>query len=373
MLFIRSEHLQPGMILAKDIDLKNNNFISSLLSEGEILNQTYINKILIHGILGVYVEGETINDIIIKPYIDISLEKESLHEIERVFTNFKNNKGKLDSTTIEQISKIVFSLTYDILPKKGLANNIIEFKKYDDCTYQHCLNVAVLNISTGVALGLNEHMLHELGMCGILHDIGKMLISLQIINKPGKLTQEEFQNIKMHPIYACKQLKNLVSHEILKGIEDHHEKLDGSGYPYGRKNKNISLYGKILAVCDVYDALTSDRPYRKTCFPNEVIEYMMGCVDTHFDYEIFNKFIKNIVAYPTGTFVKLSNGILGVVIKNFSENILRPIVRIINQDDTLGDDIDLFNDKNFMNVTIVGMGYKHNNINILSSQNLFSK
>jgi HD-GYP domain-containing protein (c-di-GMP phosphodiesterase class II) len=371
MLFVKSENLKIGMIIAKDLDLKNDSFIPSLLSKGEVLSRSYINKIIIYGISGVFVEGKGFNNITIKPYLDKTIEEKSLLEIESVFTNFKNNEGRIDASMVNQISKIVSSLTSDILPKKDLANNIKELKNYDDYTYYHCLNVAVLSISTGVALNLSEKMLRDLGMCGILHDIGKMLIPLKIINKPGKLTHEEFANIKMHPVYACNQLKNIVSDEILTGIEEHHEKMDGSGYPYGKKNESISLYGKILAVCDVYDALTSDRPYRKTCFPGEVIEYMMGCVDKHFDLEILSKFLKSIAAYPVGTYVKLSNKVLGVVIKNFSENILRPVVRVINQDNTLGMDIDLFNDKTFMNVTIIGMGYDINSINVLSSKNVF--
>lgn len=373
MLYIKSALLRPGMILAKDIDYHNNdNTISTLLYKGEILNQIYINRILYYNIESIYIEGESLIDIAIKPYLDKNLEDKSLSEIESVFLKFKKQDGKIDSTSVKQISEIVYKLTEEISHKDGLAHNIIEFKNYDDYTYQHCLNVAILNISTGTTLGLNEHMLHELGICGMLHDIGKMLIPIEIINKPSRLTPEEFEIIKLHPLNAVKQLNGLVSSEVLKGIASHHEKLNGSGYPYGKTGNNIPLYGKILAICDVYDALTSDRSYRKTSFPGEVIEYMMGCVDTFFDYEILNIFLKSIVAYPIGTFVILSNGINGVVVKNYSENIMRPVVRIINKDNKYEENIDLFYDKNYMNVTITGIGYQNNNINITASKNTFS-
>lgn len=360
MLFITKEHLKTGMILARDIYLySSDNFSSLLLTKNQVLNDIYINRIKFHNIPGVYIESEAFEDIIVECNINQKLEAKSLSEIKEVYYKFKNATGKIDVSTVKQISTIVDSLVSEILEKKQLSNNIIEFKSYDDYTYQHCLNVGVLSISTGIALGLSEHMLHELGMAGLLHDIGKMLIPLEIINKPDKLTKEEFDIMKTHPINSVGQLEYLVSYDVLRGIESHHEKMDGTGYPYGRKKDNIHLYGKILSICDVYDALTSDRSYRKNCFPSEVIEYLMGCSDTHFDYEILSKFLRTIVAYPIGTFVKLSNEKIGVVVKNFSENIMRPVVRIINEDNTAGDDIDLLYDYKFMNITITGMGYDY--------------
>lgn len=364
MLFITKEHLKAGMVLARDIILDNydDNSIILLLSKGQELNDIFINKIVFHNIAGAYIENEAFNDINIKPTIDTKIEAKALSEIKKVFCEFKMSTGKINTSSIKRISKIVDELIIDVLNKRELSYNIIEFKNHDGYTYQHCLNVAVLSITTGISLGLNEHMLHDLGMSGLFHDIGKMFIPLEIINKKEPLTEEEFEIIKTHPQKAVNLLEHLVSYEILRGIENHHEKLDGSGYPYGRTKDNINFYGKILAICDVYDALTSDRSYRKTCFPSEVIEYIMGCADTHFDYDILCKFLKNIVAYPLGTFIRLSNGQIGVVVKNYSENIMRPVVRIINQDNLVGEDIDLLYDKNYMNVTITGMGYDYENI-----------
>ncbi len=372
MLYIKSKIIRPGMILAKDIEYYNSdNTTSTLLYKGEVLNQVYINRILYHNIPGIYIESIPSKEISFQPYLTKRLEDKSLSEIEGVFSKLKKQENKLDSASVKQISDIVYELTAEILPKKGLAHNIMEFKNYDDYTYQHCLNVAILNISTGVTLGLDENELHELGICGILHDIGKMFIPLDIINKPGKLTSEEFEIIKTHPMHAINQLRNLVSPDVLMGIESHHEKINGSGYPHGKTGESIPLFGKISAVCDVYDALTSDRSYRKTCFPNEVIEYMMGAAGTLFDYDILKAFLRSIVAYPVGTYVKLSNNIIGIVVKNYSENIMRPIVRIINEDNSYGEAIDLYNDKKFMNITITAMGHSYDSINITASQNTF--
>jgi len=360
MLFITNKYLKPGMILAKDVVLcSDSNFSALLLSEGQVLNNAYIRKIIHHSIDGAYIKSEAFEDINVESYIDDKIKTESLTQIKDVYYEFKMSSGKIKASAIKQISSVVDDLITELLRKDDLTYNVIDFKNFDIYTYQHCLNVALLSISTGISLGMGDHELHELGMAGLLHDIGKMLIPVEILNKPGKLTDEEYEIMKTHPVNALKQLRNLVSSNVLRGIENHHEKLDGTGYPYGRKSDNIHYYGKILAVCDIYDALTSDRPYRRSAYPNEVIEYLMGCVDTHLDYDILNHFMKVIVAYPIGTFVKLSSGQLAVVVKNYPENIMRPLVRIVNPDGTVGDDMDLFHDTEYMNLTIVDMGYDY--------------
>jgi len=360
MLFITNKHLKPGMILARDIILYNNNNIRTLLlSKGQVLNNAFIKKITYHNIDGAYIESKDFADISVESYIDDELTAKSLKQVNDIYYEFKASSGKINASTIKKISTIADNLITELLYKSDLSYSIIDFKNYDNYTYQHCLNVSILSISTGISLGLHENMLHDLGMAGLLHDIGKMLIPVEILNKPGKLTDEEFEIMKTHPVIAVNQLKNIVPQSILSGIENHHEKMDGTGYPYGLSGKNISYYGKILAVCDVYDALTSDRSYRMASFPSEVIEYIMGCADTHFDYEILKSFLKVIVAYPIGTFVKLSNENLAVVVKNNAENIMRPVIRIINDDGIVGDDIHLLYDKNYMNVTIIDMAYDY--------------
>ncbi len=360
MLFITNKYLKPGMILAKDIILYNSsNFNSLLLTKGQVLNRTFINRIHYHSIEGAYIESEVFADIEVDSYINDTLKAKSLKTVKDVYYELKMSWGKVNSASIRQISGIVDSLITEILYKDNLSYNIIDFKNYDDYTYQHCLNVATLAISTGIAMGLGEGMLHDLGMAGLLHDIGKMMIPIEILNKPGKLTDEEFDIIKEHPVNAVNLLKDLVPYSVLSGIQSHHEKLDGTGYPYGIAGSNIHFYGRVLAVCDVYDALTSDRSYRMTSFPSEVIEYIMGCADKHFDYEILKSFLQVIVAYPIGTFVKLSDKRFAVVVKNNSENIMRPIVRIINSDGTVGKDVDLLYDKKYMNITITDMAYDY--------------
>lgn len=362
MLFITSKYLRPGMILAKDIYLyNNNNFNTLLLTKGQVLNNAYIKRVNYYNIDGVYIDTEAFADIEIDSFIDDNLAAASLSQIKDVYNEFKISSGKISALSIKKLSFVIDNLITELLNKDDLTYNVIDFKNYDSYTFQHCLNVALLSISTGISLGFSEYKLHDLGMAGLLHDIGKTSIPLEILNKPGKLTNEEYEIIKTHPVNAVKQLQHLVPNDVLRAIESHHEKLDGTGYPYGRKANNIHYNAKILAASDVYDALTSDRPYRKATFPNEVIEYIMGCADTHFDYEVLKHLIKIIVAYPIGTFVKLSNGKLAVVVKNYPENTMRPLIRLVNLDGTVGDDLDLLYDNDYMNITIIDMGYDYDN------------
>lgn len=352
-MFITKKHLKPGMILARDLYLYNGNFRTLLLAQGEPLNSNHINRIISQDLDGAFIENGPFNDLDYVYGINKNLESKAFTEIKKVYSKLYENRGIINESSIHGFSSVVDELISEISVKKELTDDILYFKNHDEYTFQHCLSVANLCISTGLYMGLSKPRLHDLGMAAFLHDIGKTKIPLEILNKPSKLTHEEFEIMKSHPTNGVNMLKNLVSDEILCSIESHHEKLDGTGYPNGKSGESIPIYGKILAVCDVYHALSSNRPYRKACFPNEVIEYIMGCADTHFDYDVLNMFLKNIVAFPVGSLIKLSNGLVGFVIKNNIGNNMRPIIRIINPDNTVGEDIDLYNNHDYMSTTIV--------------------
>ncbi len=364
MLFIPTELLKPNMVLAKDVNLSiSESLCLPLLTKGQTLNHLFIRKIKYHDIIGVYVENEISKNIIPQEVINEKLKQEILIDIKKNFNSFKDKRGELNIHIVESIAKMAKKLVLEILSKEEIMINLIDLKIYDDYTYRHCLCVAILSITMGITLDFNEFMLIELALCGLLHDLGKMMIPNEIVNKPDFLNPEEYDVMKTHPLIAAKQLKKLsiVSDAVIRGIECHHEKYDGTGYPYGLKGNQIPLYSKILAIADVYDAITSTRSYRRACFPNEAIEYVMGSVDTHFDYEILRAFLKNIAAYPVGTFISLSDGNLGVVVRNLQINPLRPVIRIIYPNGSTSKNIDLAQDIKYINLTIVGMGYENPN------------
>lgn len=350
------------MILARDIRLNTASKHSlPLLTKGSVLTEEYIQRIAHYNIRGAYVESNIDCDFAVTETISEGLKHRTLSDIQGVFKDFTVNRSVLNPAKVTALMKTAKDLVDDILQNKDNMVSLSELKSYDDYTYYHSLCVAVLSISTGVALGLPAKDLNEIAISGLLHDLGKMTIPLEILNKPSALTEEEFEIIKGHPTAALAQMRNrhLFPVEVTGAIESHHERYDGTGYPYGLKGTNIPFYGRILAVCDVYDALTSNRPYRKQLLPNEAIEYIMGCAGTHFDYEILSFFLKTVAAYPIGSLVHLSNGQQAIVTRNQPNNTLRPMIQLIRPDGSSGEEIDLFNDTDYMKVTITGISYEN--------------
>ncbi|MPM29739.1 Cyclic di-GMP phosphodiesterase [bioreactor metagenome] len=356
MIYIPVGHLKDGMILAQNVNTEVGG--NPLLAKGQVLKEIYINRLKYFNITGVYIESSFSNDVEMIPMIDEKLKTEALLQLKSTFNDLANT-GKLMVSTIQSLKDIAYRLVDSILSNEEVLINLIDLKGYDDYTYQHSLCVTIIAVSLGNKMDLNKSILKQLALSGLLHDLGKMSVPKTILNKPGKLTDEEFEIIKQHPETAVKLLEKtrLISTMALQGIQSHHERFDGNGYSRGLSGDNIPLFGRILAVADVYDALTSNRPYRKAGLPNEVIEYMMGNAYIHFDYEVLKAFLKSVVAYPAGMLVTLSDGKKAMIVKNNEENTLRPIVRLINNNETEYTDIDLLHNEEYWNITIVGMGY----------------
>ena len=208
--------------------------------------------------------------------------------------------------------------------------NLARLKTKDDYTYMHSVAVCALMIALGKQLGLEGNDLKEAGLAGLLHDVGKMMIDEEVLNKPGKLTDEEFNIVKDHPRKGW---------EILQGSSDitataldvclhHHERMDGKGYPEKLAGEQISLFAKMGAVCDGYDALTSHRCYKNGWEPAETIRKMAEWRNGHFDERVFQAFVKTIGIYPSGTLVRLKSGRLAIVMEQTEKSLLTPIVKI---------------------------------------------
>jgi HD-GYP domain-containing protein (c-di-GMP phosphodiesterase class II) len=194
----------------------------------------------------------------------------------------------------------------------------------------HSVAVCALMVALSRQLGLDDKTTREAGMAGLLHDLGKALMPMEVLNKPGKLTEEEFAIIKSHPVEGHKLLLEGggASASTLDVCLHHHEKMDGSGYPEKLVGDDISLLAKMGAICDVYDAITSNRPYKVGWDPAESIRKMTEWCKGHFDERIFHAFIKSIGIYPTGSLVKLTSGRLGVVTEQSTKSLLTPHVRV---------------------------------------------
>ncbi|MBQ8787129.1 MAG: HD-GYP domain-containing protein [Oscillospiraceae bacterium] len=350
MVFVRTEELLSGMCLARDIHFYDMSLGSAvIMKKDQKLTDMQITQLLNAKLDGAYVDTAT-SEVRIVSSINQEIRREAISNIHSLADNFIDSNKGVQKSDIEAIGSTAQDLIDSLSSKKDILINIADIKMYDDYTYHHSLSVSIMAIAIGIELGLTNQMLKELGLAGLLHDIGKVAIPIEIINKPGKLTPEEFDIVKMHPVHAATHLRerNLVNDNIFAGIVGHHEKLDCSGYPQKLSGTDIHPYARILMVADVYDALTSNRPYRTPSPPNEAIEYVMGGMGTHFDERVVHAFLRKVAPYPTGSKVKLSNGETAYVMKNYPDQPLRPMVAVIGSEKTY----DLSWDLNCLNIVI---------------------
>jgi len=355
MRFVPVNCLRPGMICGQDIIGKKGEF---LLGLGVPLQDVYIRRLRHYGFHGIYITDTLSEDIVVADVINNTLRARSVTVIKELFADIRHGKSDPDKR-IDTLENLVDSMLDQIITSNDIQVNMLDLKIFDDYTYFHSVNVCVLSLLLGHAAGMNRQNLHVLGMAAILHDIGKVFIDKEILNKPGRLSEEEFNIIKDHPGNGYKYLLNCfkVPEDALSAILDHHERVDGSGYPNGKTESGICKAGQIIAVSDVFDALTSDRPYRRALPTAEAIEYVMGCSNSAFNTDIVKIFLQKIVPYPPGVTVSLSDGSIGIVVRNNPQACLRPVIRIYKAGGRMLEStrlIDLLNDRETLDLTITG-------------------
>ena len=233
-----------------------------------------------------------------------------------------------NTISTEDVSPLVDEISESVNRNPAALICITRIKNKDDYTYLHSVAVCALMIALGKQLDYQGDM-HALGMAGLLHDVGKMSIPENILNKPGKLTDEEFEIVKSHPMKGWEMLKESgEKNEIALDVcLHHHERVDGKGYPDNLSGDGLSLVARMGAVCDVYDAITSDRSYKKGWEPAESLKKMAEWQNGHFDDAVFKAFVKTIGIYPTGTLVKLKSGRLGIVMEQSDKTLLEPRIK----------------------------------------------
>ena len=231
---------------------------------------------------------------------------------------------------LEEVGALVEEINQSIARNSDALLSLARLKNADNYTYLHSVAVCALMIALGRQMGLEDAVLKEVGMAGLLHDVGKMAIPGEILNKPGRLTDEEFLIVKAHPQQGWEMLKccHNVNDVALDVCLHHHETVVGTGYPDGLSGEALSLYARMGAVCDVYDAITSERCYKVGWAPGEAIRKMTEWKDGRFDEAVFRAFVKTVGIYPAGTLVKLKSGRLGVVMEQSEKSLLTPVIKV---------------------------------------------
>ena len=224
-------------------------------------------------------------------------------------------------------SNITHSLMHAISENDAVAMNIDALKVSDEYTFKHSVDVATMAMIIARKSGMSEVEIYQIGVAGLLHDVGKSQIPNEILNKAGKLTEEEFTIMKNHTLFGYKILKEKsgIPSEIMAGVLQHHEKINGRGYPLKLTGKQISSYAKVLSVADIYDALVTERPYKKGFSAHDALEMIMAMTE-ELDVDYMRSFIDTVILYPVDSLVTLSNGERAKVVKNTPQYPMRPKV-----------------------------------------------
>lgn len=342
---------KPEMILAKEVFSRTGRL---LIRRGESLNTQRIKKLIEFGIPTLYIEDgcNVYEDTILNtPDIEIPdiISTATRDEAERVVQELMNDVKAGHTINTQKVKHVVEDIVNELICNRIIATKLADIRILDDYTFAHSVNVCVLSVSTAIAMGYSKQQLQKLAIGAILHDIGKMLVPEEILNKPGGLTESEFEEMKKHSILGYELLKEqpeIPATAALVALQ-HHERYNGEGYPHGIINENIHEHAKIVAIADVYDALTADRVYKNAVLPYECVEIIIASSGYQFDPKFVRTFVENVAIYPIGTVVQLSTGDTAAVIDSNRILPTRPTVLIIadkyNNEVEGGAEVDLMN------------------------------
>lgn len=361
--YLATRIVQPGMIIDQAIIDRAGRV---LIARGTELDDYLIAALRKMEVPGIYIfEGEVedpkkdepkVSEAIQKRYEQVKVEdpakvrltesvrKRVAEGVQYLYQDTKSENFMSETRTITD------DLMKAISDNDAIAVDISALKISDEYTFKHSVDVATMSMIVAKRYGFTKEQVYEIGIAGLLHDIGKSQIPNEVLNKAGRLTDEEFALMKQHTVLGYRILadKKDISENIKLGVLQHHEKQNGKGYPLGAAADKINPYAKIISVVDIYDALVTERPYKKPFSPRDAVEMIMSMTE-ELDISVMRCFMESVILYPVGTDVPLSNGEMGRVIENSPNYVLRPKVLGL----TTGKVYDLATDMNCANIIIL--------------------
>jgi len=324
MKYVSYKDLQPGMCIARPIYGEDGQV---LLNSGVILNEHYIARLYGNGIPGAFVLTDHDEDVEVPEVVTQRTRQSVINHVKHVFESIELGKT-FDMT---ELSDSITAIINEITSNPNVLVNLTDIRTFDGNIFAHCVNVCILSIVIGVKFNLNELELRELAIGAILHDIGKISIPPQILQKRGPLTPSEFGLVKRHTINGWHILRNNHGIPLLSAhiAYQHHEQPNGKGYPRELLDEQIYLYAKIVAVADAYDAMTSARVYRQGMMPFQALRVIRQLREIQFNAAAADLLIDSVAPYPIGSRVLLSNAEIGVVVDVNIADRERPVVRLL--------------------------------------------
>ena len=337
---MRTRQLHSGMVIDQTIVDKAGR---ALIEKGATLDDFQIEGLMRLGVMEIYIregeeEPEKEEEIVIPQAVQNTISKVRVADRARVQLNESVKKrvsegiqflysNTSDANFAEASDNIAGELMKAMTENDAIAVDIGALKVSDEYTFKHSVDVATMSMIIAKKHGLDQEAVREIGIAGLLHDMGKSKIPNEILNKPSRLTDEEFHLMKQHALFGYQILKEKDSFndKILLGVLQHHEKLNSRGYPMGVPMEKIHLYARIISVADIYDALVTERPYKKGFSPRDAVEMIMAMTE-ELDIEVMKSFLGSVILYPVDSIVTLSNGEKAKVVSNNPDYVLRPTV-----------------------------------------------
>ncbi|MCL2375998.1 MAG: HD-GYP domain-containing protein [Defluviitaleaceae bacterium] len=347
---------KPDMIVARPLYSECG---ALLLSKGHLLTDRHIHALKQRGFPGLYIfdqfsEGINPEEIV----LDDDMRRIALNGMKEIFDKGANISQAKNQELCKIVSRIVYDIVDHVFKVNPAVLSVPLMKSFDEHVYQHSVEVGILAIMIGKNMNMPKNEVFNLGMAAFFHDIGKIFVPKTILSKKGKFTREEFNVMKIHPEWGFDFAKEVLGLPpvINQAVLHHHERFDGTGYPYKLKCKQIPLFARIISVADVFDALGSSRVYKKAQLTTEGYGYIMAGAGRQFDPNIVDIFSKTVAPFPTGLTVELSSGLHAVVVRNNPNFMTRPLVCAFNPNNLKErEHINLASDADALGIKIVGI------------------